>query len=78
MLPCNGIVTLCPVVPVTMAVAIVRRLCPGGIDRFSAVMLEEGAIFNFVPSVMILSISISFGGSSPKSLLLALPAVGEL
>lgn len=78
MLPCNGIVTLCPVVSVTMAVVIVRRLCPGEIDRFSAVMLKEGAIFNFVPSVMILSISISFGGSSPKSLLLALPAVGEL
>ena len=45
-----------------MVVAIVRRLCPGEIDIFSAVMLEEGAIFNFVPSVMILSISISFGG----------------
>lgn len=78
MLPCNGIVTLCPVVPVTMAVLIVRRLCPGEIDKFSAVMLDEEAIFNFVPSVMTLSINISFGGSSPKSLLLALPAVGEL
>lgn len=75
-LPCSGMVTFCPAVPVTIAVAIVSRLCPGEID-ISAVMLE-GAIFNFVPSVMTLSISVSFGGSSPKSLLLALPAAGEL
>lgn len=78
MLPCNGIVTLCPFVPVTVAVAIVRRDCPGEIDMFSAVMLEEGAIFSLVPSVTILSIRISFGESSPNSLLLALPAAGEL
>jgi hypothetical protein len=78
MLPWNGIVTLCPNAPVSVAVAIVRRVCPGEIDMFSAVMLEDGAIFNFVPSVIILSMNISFGASSPKSLLLALPAVGEL
>ena len=77
MLPCKGTVTFRPVVPVTVVVAIVRRACPGEIDKLSAVTLE-GAIFSFVPSAIILSISVSFGGSSPNSLLLELPAAGEL
>ena len=49
-----------------MSLAINRRLCLGEIDIFSVVILEEGANFNFFPSVMILSLSISFGGSLPQ------------
>ena len=48
-----------------MSLAINRRLCLGETDIFSVVMLEEGTNFYFVPSVMILSLCISFVGSLP-------------
>ena len=77
-IPCSGIVTFCPVFPGTVAVVMVSTVWPGETDTFSAAMLDAGAIVNLVPSVQIFSICISLGLSSPKSLLLALPAVGEL
>jgi len=77
-LPCSGIVTFCPIFPGTVAVVMVSTVWAGETAMFSAAMLDAGAIVNFVPSVKIFSICISLGLSSPKSLLLALPAVGEL
>lgn len=78
LIPCSGIVTFCPGFPATVAVVTVSTVCPGEMDTFSAAMLDAGAIVSLVPSVKIFSICISLGPSSPKSLLLALPAVGEL
>lgn len=76
--PCSGTVTFCPIFPGTVAVVMVSTVWPGETDIFSAAMLDAGEIVNFVPSVRIFSICISLGLSSPKSLLFALPAVGEL
>ena len=61
-----------------MSLAINRRLCLGEIDIFSAVILEEGANFNFFSLCYdpVLKYFL-WGKSSPKSLL-ALPAIGEL
>lgn len=70
--------TFCPAFPGPVVVVMVSTVWAGDADTFSAPILDAGEIVSLVPFVKIFSICISLGLSSPKSLLLALPAVGEL
>lgn len=68
-LPCTGIVSVCPLFAVTVAVAIVTRVCPGtgeGVDS----EVECGDACAGLPS--------SDGLSESKRRRRAVPAIGEL